>query len=194
MRYFFDTEFYEDGRTIDLISIGIVSEDGREFYAENVDFDWSLVPEDHWIQENVRPHLWSSLPSEELPPGVVMHPDADDFFQAGGTGGLWTREVIADEIVVWVEKKPEFWAYYADYDWVVLCQLFGRMIDLPEGWPMYCRDLKQLADHLGNPRIPKQQNDEHHALADARYNVFRFECLQGVMMSYPGGAGAPLRL
>ena len=33
VKYFFDTEFYEDGKTIDLISIGIVAEDGREFYA-----------------------------------------------------------------------------------------------------------------------------------------------------------------
>lgn len=35
MRYFFDTEFYEDGKTIDLVSIGIVAEDGRELYAVN---------------------------------------------------------------------------------------------------------------------------------------------------------------
>ena len=33
MRYFYDTEFLEDGETIDLISIGIVAEDGREYYA-----------------------------------------------------------------------------------------------------------------------------------------------------------------
>jgi hypothetical protein len=30
MRYWLDTEFIEDGKTIDLISIGIVAEDGRE--------------------------------------------------------------------------------------------------------------------------------------------------------------------
>lgn len=34
-RYFYDTEFIEDGKTIDLISIGVVCEDGREFYAES---------------------------------------------------------------------------------------------------------------------------------------------------------------
>lgn len=34
----------------------------------------------------------------------------------------------------------------ADYDWVVLCQLYGTMMDLPKGWPMYCRDVKQLCD------------------------------------------------
>jgi len=29
MKIWFDTEFYEDGRTIDLISIGLVREDGH---------------------------------------------------------------------------------------------------------------------------------------------------------------------
>ena len=30
MRYFYDTEFIDDGRTIELISIGIAAEDGRD--------------------------------------------------------------------------------------------------------------------------------------------------------------------
>jgi len=32
-RYFYDCEFIEDGRLIDLVSIGVVDEQGREFYA-----------------------------------------------------------------------------------------------------------------------------------------------------------------
>ena len=32
MRYFYDCEFIEDGTTIDLVSIGIVAQDGRELY------------------------------------------------------------------------------------------------------------------------------------------------------------------
>ncbi len=39
MRYWYDTEFIEDGKTIDLISIGIVAEDGRELYLQSVEFD-----------------------------------------------------------------------------------------------------------------------------------------------------------
>ena len=35
MKYFYDTEFLEDGHTFDLISIGIVAEDGREYYARS---------------------------------------------------------------------------------------------------------------------------------------------------------------
>lgn len=36
MKYWFDTEFIEDGKTIDLLSIGIVSEEGHTLYAENL--------------------------------------------------------------------------------------------------------------------------------------------------------------
>lgn len=154
MRYWFDTEFIEDGKTIDLISIGVVSEDGRTFYAESTDCDLSRASQ--WVRDNVIVHLTH----EGCKEGSVR----------------LTRVQIARRIVDFVHDgvvkdglKPEFWAYYADYDWVALCQLFGTMMDLPTGWPMYCRDVKQLCDDLGNPPLPKQSTTEHHALADARW-------------------------
>ncbi|NJN11668.1 MAG: 3'-5' exoribonuclease [Richelia sp. RM1_1_1] len=51
MKYFFDTEFIEDGNTIDLISIGIISEDGREYYAIN--WDCRLECASQWVIDNV---------------------------------------------------------------------------------------------------------------------------------------------
>jgi hypothetical protein len=51
MRYWFDTEFIEDGKTIDLISIGIVAEDGRERYWESSEADHSKAND--WVRENV---------------------------------------------------------------------------------------------------------------------------------------------
>ena len=140
MKFWFDTEFYEDGRTIELISIAVVAEDGRFYYAETPDAQ-KLACRSEWLEANVSPHL-------------------------GGVD-VRTREEIAADLIDFMGDKPEIWAYYADYDWVVLCQLFGRMIDLPKGWPMYCRDLKQLADSLGNPELPKQDGAEHFALHDA---------------------------
>jgi hypothetical protein len=83
--------------------------------------------------------------------------------------------------------KPEFWGFYADYDWVVLCQLFGAMVDLPKGWPMYCRDLKQWADELGNPALPEQGKGEHHALADAKWNRQAWEFLAQYSKAYAQG-------
>ena len=41
MKYWIDTEFIERPYTIDLISVGLVAEDGREFYAESNEVDWS---------------------------------------------------------------------------------------------------------------------------------------------------------
>lgn len=163
MRYWLDTEFIEDGVTIDLISIGIVAEDGREFYAENSEAaHWRASA---WVKENVLPHLWSTAADKTR---------YNRWFRDGGCGGLLSPASIAREVRQFCDPekygKPEFWGYYADYDWVALCQLFGTMMDLPKGWPMYCRDLKQWADDMGNPKLPPEGKDEHHALADARWN------------------------
>ena len=143
MKFFLDTEFAEQGPNfpIEIISIGIVAEDGREFYAINAEFNPDHAND--WVAKNVLPHLGNGLMLRR----GEMH--------------LYLRQFIGD-------AKPEFWGYYADYDWVVFCQIFGAMIDLPKGWPMYCRDLKQLCDSLGNPKLPKQEN-EHDALHDARW-------------------------
>lgn len=151
-RFYLDTEFIEDGHTIDLLSIGIVAEDGREFYAEN---RYAMLPRaNDWVKEHVLPHL--------------------DMVKAGDKqrGGGKTPTEIREGILAFIgDDTPEFWGYYADYDWVVLCQLFGRMVDLPKGWPMFCMDLKQEAVRVGNPPLPEQVSQAHNALADARWNA-----------------------
>lgn len=139
MRIWFDTEFIEDGKTIDLISIGMVREDGSTYFAHSAEYDVSKASD--WVRENVLPHVAGIAPIE--------------------------RRKIASDILAFAGEKPQFWAYYADYDWVALCQLYGTMMDLPEGWPMYCRDVKQLCDDRGDPKLLPQESVEHHALADA---------------------------
>lgn len=147
VKYWFDTEFMEDGDRIELLSFGIVCEDGRELYACLRDADHTHAND--WVKDNVLPHLdptedawWPDRP--ELANGLLN-------FVADGGG------------------KPEFWAYYGDYDWVALCQLYGRMVDLPKGWPMFAMDVKQLCVSLGDPRLPKQTSTEHNALTDAHW-------------------------
>lgn len=172
MHYWFDTEFMEDGTTIELISIGVVCEDGREFYAESLDADYSHANE--WVVENVLPHLWSRQSDKS---------EYNHWSRDGGTGGLMYRADLARELRRWICQggtAPEFWAYYGDYDWVVLCQLYGRMIDLPEGWPMFAMDVKQLAVSLGDPELPPQESTEHHALADARWTRDAWSFLGGL--------------
>ncbi len=165
-RYFLDTEFYEDGVTIDLISIGVVCDDGREFYAVNQDAKLHLVSP--WVRNNVLP---------QLPPyaAAAVGPRA--------APSPWRpRSAIAEGLRSFVLENGtpiEFWGYYADYDWVVLAQLFGTMMGLPNHFPKYCLDLKQLSHMLGGPRHPKQETGEHNALADARWNKELYEFLRG---------------
>ena len=149
-RYFIDTEFAETGDisdtpTIDLISIAIVCDDGREYYAESLEYDVENC--NKWVEDNVLPRL--------------------------GKGDAKERSVIALDIINFVgsDPAPEFWGYYADYDWVALCWLYGCMVDLPTHFPMFCMDLQQWWVQLGSLNIkPPQPEDEHHALADARWN------------------------
>lgn len=174
MRYWLDTEFIEDGKTIDLISIGIVCEDGREFYRLNYDCNYSRANE--WVKANVL----NLLPSKPIPQIYL----SEETFLKVSLEGWRNKDRIADEIKEFCspEKygKPEFWAYYADYDWVVFCQLFGTMTDLPKGFPMYCRDIKQECDRLGNPKLPDKQSTEHNALNDAKWNKLAYYFLQAI--------------
>lgn len=152
MRYWYDTEFKEDGRTIELISIGIVAEDGREYYAVNDDADWPRIRQDEWLMANVYPTL-------------------------GGPDDYKFKDLIAAEVLdfLTVDGKPDLWAWYGAYDHVVLCQIWGRMIDLPKGIPMFTRDLRNFTDRW--TKLPKQDKGLHNALEDARHLKKRFDYL-----------------
>lgn len=177
MRYWYDCEFLEDGRTIDLISIGIVAEDGRELYLVNDDADWYRVAQHEWLMANVVPHLPVAVGPMRglLPrPAMTLYPDY-------AHPAVWPRQVIADrvgEFITGGRAENELWAWYGAYDHVALCQLWGRMIDLPPAIPMFTRDLKQEHVRLGSPPMPKQLDGEHDALADARHNRLMFDFLE----------------
>ena len=252
MKYFLDTEFLEGTQrhrksflealfatkihtppTIDLISIGIVAEDSREYYAISKDFNlkeawnrYDLVKDGfrdcgmtpiykkvYWIRDNVLKPIFIELRANEVKEyniaqrrNIVLDFPTYSFcfreFKRLLNKYGKTNKQIAKEIKEFVGNPPgiynqitldknQFYGYFADYDWVVFCWLFGRMVDLPKGFPMYCIDLKQSLDevcekkllnweiNLGNfdmlthiktlPNYPKQTN-EHNALADARWN------------------------
>lgn len=154
-RFWFDTEFMEDGKTIELLSIGIVDEDGREFYAEDSDAHW--VHANPWVRENVIPKL--CLP---------MY----------GRSRFDLRMDILE--FIGPDVRPQFWAYFGSYDWVVLCQLFGTMMDLPDGWPMFPMDLKQYAVMAGVTDLhafEPEPEDAHNALVDARWTKRAYDAL-----------------
>jgi len=172
-RYFYDCEFIEDGRTIDLVSIGVVDEHGREFYAISTEFD--PTPALPWVRRNVL----DRLPSPGHPAWRSRERIRDDLYaflveplrrkEAAGSGHSSDRSRPTYEI--------ELWAWYGAYDHVVLAQLWGRMPDLPREIPRFTKDLRQLWDERGRPPLPPS-TQRHDALIDARHNLARWRAMQ----------------
>ena len=115
VRYFYDTEFIDNGRIIDLISIGVAAEDGREFYAVSAEFDPRSAG--RWV----RTHVLPKLPSPASP--------------------LWrSRRQIREDLEAFLgidgPEPIELWAWVGAYDHVALCQLWGPMTSLPPQIPV----------------------------------------------------------
>ncbi|QSB06332.1 polyadenylate-specific 3'-exoribonuclease AS [Natronoglycomyces albus] len=163
-RYFYDTEFIEDGHTIDLVSIAVVDENGREFYAVSTEFDPNKAID--WVRQNVL---------DKLPPP---------------SSSLWMdRRTIRDRLYEFLVEpirngspnagdKIELWAWFGAYDHVVFAQLWGAMPDLPRVLPRMTKDLRQRWDDLGCPPLPTAEANQHDALADARHNLKRWESME----------------
>jgi hypothetical protein len=165
VKIFYDTEFLEDGRTIDLISIGMVADDGREYYAVNRDMPIRRIKKHPWLMANVVPHLPKGHGDARLymSPRWLFH-----YYDPA----VKRRDTIAQEVRDFIRATPdpELWAWYGAHDHVVLCQLWGPMSALPRGVPMWTNDLKQECVRLGDPQVPEQAGGVHNALADARHN------------------------
>lgn len=176
MKYFMDTEFIEgfhkplhgkNRHFIDLISIGVTCEDGREYYAVSKEFDEKDAND--WVKKNVIPRLPFSFQTEFWKTNEEIRKELILFFQ----GNIETNRV---------PENIEVYGYFADYDWVLFCSLFGTMMDLPEGFPNYCLDLKQMMHQKGLSADWKREHcpdpvDEHSAIVDARWNKKLYDLL-----------------
>ena len=209
MNYFLDTEFLEGTQktflgiskpTIDLISIGLVCENGNKYYAISKDFNlkeaWNRYDlkvnkdykpsfgggldghynpkfiREYWIRENVLKPIYDELFMKIVSDDNMLTGDEYVYFTYSNFKTLIKRygktnkqigteikdfiyktttnlsfQSTENQIKYWGKEVPiKFYGYYADYDWVVFCWLFGKMIDLPKGFPKYCIDLKQELD------------------------------------------------
>lgn len=137
--------------------------------------DADLSKVNPWVAENVVPYLRLDEMPEDWDPEFdlyVVVPRAE----AGAVIKAWVDNVL-DERRREIRRRygarpskidPIFWADYADYDWVLLCQLFGTMLDRPEGWPMFCRDIQQMKlDVEYGAKLPEPEGQAHRALDDA---------------------------
>jgi hypothetical protein len=178
MRYYIDTEFLEDGKTIDLISIGVVSEDNRSFYAISSEFDQDRVKADPWMMANVWPSIEQDvaegnvLSRSQIASGLLEFCDSKHHSRA-----LYIEGALPSHSPL----NAEFWGFNCAYDWVAVRQLYGRMVDGPRSLPNHCNDIKQYRNFLGARELPRiAPADKHNALADAYEVRGMFEFCRGL--------------
>ena len=192
MKYFLDTEFIEDffddttGRKrhfIDLISIGIKCEDGRELYEISSEYDYNDAS--NWVKKNVIKPM-----HEELSQAEQRRWSISEFHKYVGKPKKEIAISVKDFVTlpfIGSSQKPDiqFYAYYGSYDWIALVTLFGTMMELPKQFPKFVYDLKQDMENNGLTQTWKRKNcpdpvGEHNALVDAKWNFELFKKIEQI--------------
>jgi hypothetical protein len=179
-KIFFDTEFTGLHKNTTLISIGLVSECGKTFYAELNDYDKSQI--DPWLQENVIANLlytepvhdefeyYSAVRSED-------NPTPGDFYKGYSLNIRCDMEELKHDLTKWLAQfeRVEMWSDCLAYDWVLFNSIFGTAFDIPSNVYYIPFDLCTLFKYRGiDPDINREEfiglngsDSKHNALHDA---------------------------
>lgn len=171
MKYFLDTEFIEyldslsNPRT-DLISVGIVREDGEKFYKVLSDVDLDEIYNNDWVKDNVY-----------IPAMKALFPDktGDDLVEAIYEYN-YTKEDLKKDLFEFFNSDPnevkdrQIYAFYGAYDLALLCEVTSFM-NAPFNPVLH--EIQVLIDALPDnikDGMPEQDSDAHLAINDAEYN------------------------
>src|SRR5690606_1596431 len=118
----------------------------------------------YWIRENVLKPIFqellysgykkAKLPLPKVNENQFTYKNLKKLIQEFGKSNEEIKKevhylCINEFVVNNKDQRPvELYGYYSSYDHVALSWLFGKMIDLPSGFPMYTIDLKQELDNL----------------------------------------------
>lgn len=163
MKIFGDTEFLENGISIKPISFAYVAETGEEYYAINSDLELMARAYEHpWLRKNVLPKLPLFM---DWDGDLVWDQSHEDYDKVKSLHDI--KEDIKHFVLSF--SNPEIWYYFGAYDHVVVSQLFGTMIQLPVGFPMWFHELMQELEKEKGFVPVEQSGGLHNALADARW-------------------------
>ncbi|MER0443099.1 hypothetical protein ABR738_00660 [Streptomyces sp. Edi4] len=169
---YLDTEFDPRNPTLaGFLSIGVTDNAAEpvEYYGINADADLDALVDHPFIPDHVLPYLPVVIVRDANGTPVKIswdehHPDFARVLPA---------EQIAADLAAYFpgEDEPELLANWGKDDLGYLHRLYGNDWGaMPPGIPRIFTDLEVLRRQLGAPKPPVQLADEHHALADARFN------------------------
>lgn len=184
VKLFLDTEFTALQKDADLISIGIVSEDGKCFYAEADDYDESKITP--WVKKHVIDNLIFEkglFPKPYAASRTEDNPIPNNFYKGYDVAFVGNKKEIRDELCVWLSQfvkdkntKLEFWSDCLAYDWVLFNDIFGEAFQTPNYVYYIPFDIATLFKVKGiDPDISREEFIEnsvegvkHNSLYDAK--------------------------
>lgn len=182
MKVFFDTEFTGLHKNTTLISIGLISEDGKTFYAELTDYDSKQI--DDWLEVNVLRSL-SYV-------GKKNYIDTTDW---NHVRVKWSKDGVASLLSGWLSQfeEVEIWSDCLAYDWILFNDLFGHAFNIPENVSYIPMDICTLFSLRNiDPDINREEFafsdyifsqeevNKHNALWDAKIIKLCYEKLMRV--------------
>ena len=184
MKIFMDTEFTGLHQNTTLISIGIVTEDNRYFYAELNDYDKSQV--NSWLQENVINNLSYNCVDVSIPKTPAS--------LAKRYGMKGDKKAVIEALKAFLSPYDviQVWSDCLAYDWVLFCELFGGAISLPKNIGYIPMDICTFMWNEGiDPDInreefvqnlidPNEKHNKHNALWDAEVIKMCYEKLMEI--------------
>lgn len=147
MKVYFDTEFTGLHKNTDLISIGLITENGHLFYAEITDYDKSQIND--WLKENVIDNLLSGNNSTfnfyKNPLIVGCKPNRVIYHD---------KNTVRYELNQWLKRFDTDIQFVSDvchYDMVLLIDLLADdALSLNKKFSLSCNDINQeIAKGLG---------------------------------------------
>lgn len=149
-----------------LVSIGLIDDQGVDFYAVNRDMDVAALLAVPWMVENV----WTSLPTVQGSSWPGFDTDLDYAHQdIHSTAAM--RSGISAYFDATDADTTHLWAWYGGQD---ICRLHSLWDNdwsvMPDQIPRWFNELETLRWLAGGPEMPEQPAGLHNALADARHN------------------------
>lgn len=168
MKIFFDTEFTGLHKNTNLISIGLVDENNRAFYAEFTDYDTTQI--DNWINENVINNL--------IFDHTNLTPRYKEICKEYYKKELFIGDIsfIKTHLESWLRgyNYIEMWSDCLSYDWILFNDIWGHAFNIPKNIYYIPFDICTLFKIKGiDPDINREEfcgwtaEAKHNALWDA---------------------------
>ena len=172
-KLFIDLEFTGLHQATTPISLGIISECGRTFYAEFTDYDRTQLND--WLEENIIPNTWVAIHEPITSMGEVVGDSRWADVHVFGSS-----DYIKPFLEKWLSQfeKIVIWSDCLAYDWVLFNQIWGHAFSIPDNIYYIAMDICTVFEMNSiDPDISREEYCEIENFTEEKtkvlYNDFR---------------------